>query len=405
MQRVIVSLLVLRYIHLLAVQKSSENRTKMIMPDGKVIIYKYDSNNRLIQLISDAGIFVFAYDSLGRRTKLTLPNGTHTTYSYDTNSRLTELVHKNSNGSVIDSFAYTHDNIGNRLTKTELNKKTTYTYDPLYRLTQALPTKLKGKYKEQENKAEIFSYDPVGNRLTSDHNRTYTYNAGNQLVIENGISYTYDKNGNLISKTSSEGTTTHVYDFENRLIKVATPNGTIAEFKYDPFGRRIEKKITENGITTTKRYFYDNEDILFEYDEQGNIGNRYIHGLGIDEPLALNNNQGTYYYHVDGLGSVVALTDSNQKVVQDYQYDSFGNLKDQKERIKQPYTFTAREWDKEIGLYYYRARYYDAGLGRFISFDPILHPANGSPKCRHIGSFKIPSFNSLLKEPTDFKSI
>jgi RHS repeat-associated protein len=79
----------------------------------------------------------------------------------------------------------------------------------------------------------------------------------------------------------------------------------------------------------------------------------------------------TSYYHADGLGSIVALTDSSGKVQQTYEYDSFGNLKDQKNKIKQPFTFTGREWDKEAGLYYYRARYYDTIAGRFISKDPI----------------------------------
>ncbi len=59
------------------------------------------------------------------------------------------------------------------------------------------------------------------------------------------------------------------------------------------------------------------------------------------------------------------------EVVQTYEYDSFGNMKHHGNKVKQPYTFTGREWDKEIGLYYYRARYYDPDVGRFISEDPI----------------------------------
>jgi len=58
-------------------------------------------------------------------------------------------------------------------------------------------------------------------------------------------------------------------------------------------------------------------------------------------------------------------------VVQRYDYDSFGNLEQQGESIEQPFTYTARELDEETGLYYYRARYYDPQVGRFVSKDPI----------------------------------
>ena len=70
-----------------------------------------------------------------------------------------------------------------------------------------------------------------------------------------------------------------------------------------------------------------------------------------------------YYYHADGLGSIVALTDDKGRVVQTYEYDSFGNMKQHGHKVKQPYTFTGREYDSETGLYYYRARYYDQKLG------------------------------------------
>ena len=149
------------------------------------------------------------------------------------------------------------------------------------------------------------------------------------------------------TRTSSDG--------RNRLISAVGQEGNETEtvtFKYDPFGSRIEKRITENNMTSTKRYFYDNEDILFEYDENDVIGNRYIHGPGVDEPLSVTTGNGTYYYHADGLGTITALTDAEQKIVQEYEYDAFGNLHDQKNAVKQPYTYTGREWDKETKLYY-----------------------------------------------------
>ncbi len=78
-----------------------------------------------------------------------------------------------------------------------------------------------------------------------------------------------------------------------------------------------------------------------------------------------------FYYHADGLGSVVALTDANGKTVESYAYSPFGELKRKGDKVKNTYTFTGREWDKEVKLYYYRARYYDPKTGRFISKDPI----------------------------------
>ena len=39
--------------------------------------------------------------------------------------------------------------------------------------------------------------------------------------------------------------------------------------------------------------------------------------------------------------------------------------------LKNGFTYTGREWDKENGLYYYRAGYYDPMEGRFVSKDPF----------------------------------
>jgi RHS repeat-associated protein len=162
------------------------------------------------------------------------------------------------------------------------------------------------------------------------------------------------------------------YDAENKLTQVekydssSTLTSTLT-FSYNGFGRRVKKDI--DGTITF--YIYDNEDIRFETDENGTIIAEYIHGAGIDEPLAMRRDGQNYYYHVNGLGSVTALTDSTKAVVQSYVYDSFGQIVSQTGSITNPYTFTGREYDPEIGLYYYRARYYDPKIGRFISEDPI----------------------------------
>ena len=77
-----------------------------------------------------------------------------------------------------------------------------------------------------------------------------------------------------------------------------------------------------------------------------------------------------YYYHFDGLGSVVALTDTNADIVEQYNYDVFGTP-NTASSIGNPYMFTGREYDTETGNYYYRARYYKPSIGRFLSADPV----------------------------------
>jgi RHS repeat-associated protein len=90
-----------------------------------------------------------------------------------------------------------------------------------------------------------------------------------------------------------------------------------------------------------------------------------------------------YYYHFDGLGSVVALSDVNSVIVERYSYDVFGDstIRDANGEIRDtsqvgnPYLFTGRHYDSEVGLYYYRARYYSPYLGRFLQTDPIRYRA------------------------------
>lgn len=387
------------------------NRTRLIHPDGgKTISYRYDEANRLAALTDWNGRNVsFKYDPLGRRTALRFPNGASAHYGYDAANRLLSLTHQTSSGNILDGFEYTYDTIGNRQSVARPDEKIAYSYDPLDRLTQASPTKLHGRDREQFHKAETFAYDPVGNRLSGPATReSYTYNTANQLIADRKYQYQYDRNGNLIQKVKTEddeeetngshghddgddsddraGTAwAYTYDFQSRLIKVVKQEHDetkVVTFKYDPFGKRIEKKVEEIENRKTKAkvytYVYDNEDIILEYltksegRESRTEITRYLHGPGIDEPLAVEQKAEIYFYHADALGSVTALTDGRQKNVQEYEYSSFGELKSKGNRVKQSYTYTGRELDREIGLYYYRARYYDAEGGRFLTKDPLL---------------------------------
>jgi RHS repeat-associated protein len=340
------------------------NRAQLTYPDNSVAIYTYDNAGRL-SAIASSGTYSFTYDNLGRRTRLTYPTGANATYTYDAANRLTSLINMISTGTIINSYNYSLDNVGNRLTKTELSTATTYSYDPVYQLLQALPT---------VNSAETYSYDLLGNRMTGPTGtEAYTYNQANQL-FSSSATYSYDKNGNLISKADGTTTFTYTYDYENQITRIVkSVNGTVttSDYKYDPFGRRIEKKVTSGGTVTTTKYIYDGMNIIAEYNANNQLTTKYVQGPGIDEHLSIQKGGNVWYYHTDGLGSVTAMTDSAGAVIQTYSYDSFGNIVNQTGSIQQPYIYTGREYDSETGLYYYRARYYDTITGRFISKDPI----------------------------------
>jgi RHS repeat-associated protein len=116
-------------------------------------------------------------------------------------------------------------------------------------------------------------------------------------------------------------------------------------------------------------YLYDGDNLLEEVDNSGNIPARYTFG-GLDQPLSELRSGTTSYYEADGLGSVTSLSNATGALAETYTYDAFGKLTASSGSITNPFQFTSREFDPEIGIYGYRARYLDQNLGRFISEDP-----------------------------------
>jgi RHS repeat-associated protein len=254
-----------------------------------------------------------------------------------------------------------------------------YTYDPLYQIIQAThPT--------PPRPLEQFQYDQVGNWLGDGR----VHNELNQLTEDDSCWYSYDADGNMaekISKTTGD-TIYFVWDIENKLVEVRKP-GMVAKYIYDPLGRRVQK--TVNGVAKEMRY--DGQDLIMEVDENDVITASYTFGPGMDNPLLMTRNGNSYYYVKDGLGSVIALTDNAGSVVHEYRYSVFGEIVEESgDSVENPFTYTAREYDKETGNYYYRARYYDPAIGRFISEDPI-----GFAHIIEVRKFGLFSHNAIQK--------
>jgi len=147
---------------------------------------------------------------------------------------------------------------------------------------------------------------------------------------------------------------------------------------YDPLGRRTHK----SGTGVTERYFLDDgDDEIAEYTAAGAIYEHYVPGAAIDEPIAEVNGGATvyWYFHTNHQGSVIAMSGGGGGVTAGpYTYDPYGNCFDAGNACSsgEPYRFTGRRLDAETGLYYYRARYYWPGGGRFLQTDPVGYTAD-----------------------------
>ena len=192
----------------------------------------------------------------------------------------------------------------------------------------------------------------------------YNYNVSNELTSNSTGSYTYDANGNTLTDASGKS---YSWDFENRMTQAVVPGSGTATFKYDPFGRRIEK----SSWLGTTNYLYDRVSILETTDQNGNELARYADTLILDEPLSELVSGTASFYEQDGLGSATSLSSSAGALANTYVYDSFGKPTASTGAVANQLQYTAHELDSETGDYYYRARYYDDTTGRFISEDPL----------------------------------
>ncbi|MEW6103724.1 MAG: hypothetical protein AB1630_07950 [bacterium] len=121
-------------------------------------------------------------------------------------------------------------------------------------------------------------------------------------------------------------TTTYAYDYENRLTQITYPNSSTQTFTYCPLGKRISKTSSSmNYELSTMNYLYDDNDLIAEYDPQGTLNARYTFGPGIDNPISVRIGTQSYFYHLDGLGSVIFITDKDKNIVSSYNYEVFGS--------------------------------------------------------------------------------
>lgn len=256
-----------------------------------------------------------------------------------------------------------------------------YTYDDLYRLTDAV---------YDTGQSFGYSYDAAGNRLSHSLNgspvMTYTYDVANRLVQTHDLvtsavtNFSYDNNGNLLD----DGAYTYTYDSANRLTGLAD-GVSVMSYVYNGDGVRVAQIV--DGLRTD--YVQDIATPLPQVltARQGGTVSQYLQGLGLIGEERAGSGGGasppTWQFHLpDAIGSVRQIADAQGAVTLARSYDPFGGLLASDGPASSAYGFAGEEQDPATEHLYLRARTYNPANGRFLQQDSVLGQTN-QPRTLH----------------------
>ena len=288
--------------------------------------YEYDGSSRLISVKDSEGnrAVSYAYDMLGRITRETKTGREDISYTYDANNNRKQMT------------------IGNKTTAYQYNKN-----DELLR-TDTLHTDT------EKNDVVIYKNDKNGNRLATVNRSEIPAEAKDTSYIDVDVTLGDNQlNDNVVNH----------YNALNQLTETLTKNYKVS-FTYDAEGLRTGK--TVNGEKTI--YVWDGDQMVMELSKGGAVQKRYIRGNDLVYADKGENTEKTYYV-TDMHGNVVQLLDESGNVTKTYEYDSFGNEVKPEKKDENPYRYCGEYYDKETEEVYLRARYYEPGVGRFITRD------------------------------------
>ena len=342
---------------------------------GSTTSYVYNAANRLVMLRNpDYTQVDYQYDPAGRLLSRVTANGARLTQQFDANGWATQLSQYDAANNLVSQTSYTRDRVGNITSQSDAGGTSSYTLDALYRLTQA---DLPGAAND-----ELFSYDKVGNRKTytkgslsqGGSTRFYNYTANTNRLADIRIgsatgtvesSFVHDFEGRLTSQ-SGIGAKTLTWDAKGRVKTVGAES-----YSYDPMDYRIGRS---GGSLGNRSYFLEGEHLESEYSGE-QLQAKYFRGSGVDELVAAwmydtDSKLKPFLFHHDQVTSTTAVTGHNGGTTQSVKYAAFGAVQSSTGSSPNRLKYTGRE-DDGSGLYYYRARYYDPAIGRFVSEDPL----------------------------------
>jgi RHS repeat-associated protein len=295
------------------------------------VAYSYDPTGNLLQASTPQASANLAYDTDNRLVSLARTNGVTSQYTYDNAGEVLSITHSGGQGITIP-INYSYDSAGQRTI---------------------------------ENTA-------VGQPLPASQAVTSSFDAANRLVTTTApaaaTTYVYDADGNLTSASNSSGTTQYTWDSRNRLQSIVAPSGQTTSFVYD-FGRNLISRTDAGPVANLTQNFVLDALTNLAYISRSNGDNlSVLAGQSIDQHLAVIHSSGEVEYGLsDAINNTIATTDQSGNLLSSFFYQPLGQVTT---NSSYPFQFTGRS-PVSANLYYYRARYYDAGNARFLQEDTL----------------------------------
>lgn len=334
--------------------------TSNTVNNGNTISFQYDNDDLLIK----AGNMTLTREQqTGLLTGTTLGNVTDTR-SYNSFPELANYTAVYS-GTNFFAVQYTRDKLGRITQKAETISGVTstysYTYDLEGRLTEV---KINGVT------VSIYNYDSNGNRLSYNGSVNATYDDQDRLTQDGSTTYAYTANGELLSQTTNNQTTTYDYDVLGNLKSVSLPFGMQIVYLVDGRNRRIGKKV--NGTLVQGFLYQDGLRPIAELDGDNNVVSRFVYASGRNVPDFMIKGSITYRLITDHLGSPRLVINSlSGEVAQMMDYDEFGRVLIDTNPGFQPFGFAGGIFDKDSRLVRFGLRDYETRSGRWTTKDPI----------------------------------
>lgn len=331
-----------------------------IVRGEREIRFEYDSRVNLRQIREDPGLLIeFVRDPDLRWEERTFSTGLRVRRTFDARGRLASQEAFGKGGSLLFATSYEYDERSNRITTARTGR------EPLsfqHNARGELMLVRRGDRVIQE-----YAWDAAGNRLRSGA-AAYRYATGNRLMQAGGREMDYDAEGRPSKEQWPEGTRTFGFDDRGKLRSVIDKQGQSTEYSYDMWYRRVRKASPDGE----ERTIWAGDAILHQQLADSSCVD-YVHHPVENVPLAACIDGEWHSLICDQRGEVTDVVRLWDEAVV-WSADSLGFKTDVRvgeSSFPMAYRARGQYFDSETGLFYQRARYYDAEHGRFLTPDPL----------------------------------